>query len=76
MSKATLISRSQLRSLQVPSIVWRMAGFAMIKSLNAWMSTLSYRMVRYEREADPADELFSGPVIFVFGTSTFRFRFT
>ncbi len=66
MSRATFISRSKLRSLQVPSLVWRMAGFAMVKSLNAWMSTLSYRMMRYEREADPADELFAGPVIFVF----------
>ncbi len=66
MSKATLITRSKLRTMQVPSVVWRMAGFALIKSLNAWMSTLSYRVVRYEREADPADELFQGPVIFVF----------
>lgn len=66
MSRATLISRAMLRNLRVPSLVWRTAGFAMVKSLNAWMSTLSYRMMRYEREADPADELFSGPVIFVF----------
>ena len=56
MSRVAFISRSKLRSLQVPSLVWRMAGFAMVKSLNAWMSTLSYRMIRYEREADPADE--------------------
>ena len=66
MRRVALISRSKLRSLQVPSLVWRMAGFALVKSLNAWMSTLSYRMIRYEREADPADELFGGPVIFVF----------
>lgn len=46
--------------------MWRTAGFALVKSLNAWMSTLSYRMMRYEREADPADEMFRGPVIFVF----------
>jgi lysophospholipid acyltransferase (LPLAT)-like uncharacterized protein len=66
MSRVALISRSKLRSLQVPSLVWRIAGFALVKSLNAWMSSLSYRMMRYEREADPADELFGGPVIFVF----------
>lgn len=66
MSRATLISRATIRNLRVPSLVWRTAGFALVKSLNAWMSTLSYRMMRYEREADPADELFRGPVIFVF----------
>ena len=38
----------------------------MIKSLNAWMATLNYRTIRYERQADPADEFFEGPVIFVF----------
>jgi lysophospholipid acyltransferase (LPLAT)-like uncharacterized protein len=66
MTRVSLISRTKLRQLRVPSIIWRMAGFAMIKSLNAWMSTLNYRMVRYERQADPADELFEGPVIYVF----------
>ena len=66
MRRVAFISRSKLRSLQVPSLVWRMAGFALVKSLNGWMSTLNYRMIRYEREADPADELFGGPVIFVF----------
>ncbi len=66
MSRVQLISRTQLRQLYVPSFVWRVAGFATIKLLNAWMSTLNYRMVRYERQADPADELFAGPVIFLF----------
>lgn len=66
MSRVRLLSRTELRQLQVPSFVWRVAGFSMIKLLNAWMSSLSYRMVRYEREADPADELFGGPVIFLF----------
>jgi lysophospholipid acyltransferase (LPLAT)-like uncharacterized protein len=66
MNRSQLFSRSRLRQMNVPSFVWRAAGFAMIRSLNAWMSTLSYRMVRYERQADPADELFGGPVIFLF----------
>ncbi len=66
MSRVRIMSRSQLRQMYIPSFVWRVAGFAMIKTLNAWMSTLSYRMVRYEREADPADEWFCGPVIFLF----------
>jgi lysophospholipid acyltransferase (LPLAT)-like uncharacterized protein len=66
MSRVGLLSRSKLRQMHVPSFVWRVAGFVMIRSLNAWMSTLNYRMVRYQREADPADELFNGPVIFVF----------
>lgn len=66
MTRVSLLSRTKLRQLHVPSVIWRLAGFAMIKSLNSWMSTLNYRMVRYERQADPADELFEGPVIFVF----------
>lgn len=58
--------RSFLRKRRPPALLWRFGGFGMIQALNAWMSTLNYRMVRYEREADPADELFAGPVIFVF----------
>ncbi len=38
----------------------------MVSALNGWMSTLNYRTYRYEREADPADELFAGPCIYVF----------
>ncbi len=34
--------------------------------MNTGRRTLSYRMVRYEREAVPADEMFGGPVIFLF----------
>ena len=38
----------------------------MIQSLNCWMSTLNYRMVRQNPNADPADAEWSGPAIFVF----------
>ncbi|QDV26992.1 lysophospholipid acyltransferase family protein [Aureliella helgolandensis] len=66
MAKLSLRTRQFLRRQKPPAVFWRLSGFLMIKFLNTWMSTLSYRMVRYEREADPADELFTGPVIFVF----------
>ncbi len=66
MARVGLVARSKLRQLRIPSVLWRLAGFGMIKSVNTWMSTLNYRMVRYERQSDPADELFAGPVIFVF----------
>lgn len=34
--------------------------------MNAWMNTLNLRTWRYDPAADPADELYAGPVIFVF----------
>lgn len=58
--------RTFLRKLNPPQFFWRAAGYGCICSLNAWMSTLSYKTYRYQREADPADEHFAGPVIFVF----------
>lgn len=66
MFKLPLKTRQYLRRLQPPKMLWRAAGCGLVQFLNAWMSTLNYRTVRYEREADPADELFAGPVIFVF----------
>ncbi len=39
------------------------------------MSTLHYRTARFEREADPADELFSGPAVFVFWHEYIPFPF-
>lgn len=46
--------------------MWRAAGFCAIKLLNAWMSTLNYRVFRQDPSADPGDETFSGPAIFIF----------
>ncbi len=50
--------------------MWRLSGFLVIKTLNAWMSTLSYRAGRYDASADPADEAFRGPAIYVFWHET------
>lgn len=66
MPKLNVRTRQFLRRQSPPKFLWRLGGYWMIKSLNAWMSTLNYRTVRYQREADPADELFAGPAIFVF----------
>lgn len=46
--------------------MWRTGGFLAIKLLNSWMNTLNYRMWRYDPAADPADEAFAGPAIYVF----------
>jgi lysophospholipid acyltransferase (LPLAT)-like uncharacterized protein len=46
--------------------MWKSAGFLGIKLLNAWMSSLNYRAWRQDPAADPSDETFKGPVIFVF----------
>jgi lysophospholipid acyltransferase (LPLAT)-like uncharacterized protein len=46
--------------------VWRLFGFVMLKAINAWMGTLSYRMARYDPTADPAEASFRGPAIYIF----------
>lgn len=46
--------------------MWRSAGFVAIKLLNYWMSTLNYRAWRYDPTADPGDEEFAGPAIYIF----------
>ncbi len=66
MPKLSLATRQRLRKLKPPKLLWRMLGFSMIQSINALMGSLSYRMLRYDPAADPADERFVGPVIFVF----------
>lgn len=47
-----------------------MCGFLVIKTLDAWMATLSYRARRYDASVDPADEAFHGPAIYVFWHET------
>jgi len=66
MPNIPLTLRKFFRRRTIPPVLWRVCGFVLIKSLNAWMSTLSYRAVRYDASADPADESFRGPVIYVF----------
>lgn len=66
MPKLSVSTRQRLRQLKPPTALWRLLGLSMIQSINGLMSTLNYRMVRYDRTADPADETFVGPVIFIF----------
>lgn len=51
-------------------MVWRLCGFLLIKSLNAWMSTLSYRARIYDASVDPSQANFRGPAIYVFWHET------
>lgn len=66
MPRLSVKTRHNLRKLEPPQFLWRLGGFLGIQGLNRWMSTLSYRSVRYDPAADPADEAFRGPVIFIF----------
>lgn len=66
MPKLSVKTRQFLRKLRPPVFLWRLGGFLFIRGLIAWMSTLSYRMARYDRTVDPADPEFRGPVIFIF----------
>lgn len=66
MPKLSVKTRKFLRRQKPPPVFWRMAAFAGIKTLDTWMSTLNYRMFRYDAAADPGDATFRGPVIFVF----------
>lgn len=66
MLKLKVSTRQLLRRQKPPRAFWRLCALTGIKSLNAWMSTLNYRMFRQEIEADPAEECFRGPNIFVF----------
>ena len=58
--------RRILRGLRLTPVFWRFFGLVVVKSLNWWMASLSYRAARYDPSADPADESFRGPVIYVF----------
>ena len=66
MPKLPLSVRNFLRRRKPPQVLWRALGFGLIKSMNALMATLNYRVYRYDRTADPADPSFYGPAIYVF----------
>lgn len=66
MPKLSVATRQFLRRQKPPAAVWRFGALLAIATLNRWMATLNYRMVRYDPAADPADPNFQGPVIFVF----------
>ena len=66
MFKFSVRTRQFFRRQKPPQFLWRVGGFALIKLLNTWMSTLHFRMVRVDPTADPAHVQFEGPAIFVF----------
>ncbi len=66
MPKVPLAIRQFFRRWKVPTALWRLVGLIVIKSLDAWMATLSYRVARYDPSVDPADARFRGPAIFIF----------
>ncbi len=70
MPRFPLSIRNFFRRRSPPQGLWKLCGFLVIKLLNAWMATLSYRARRYDASADPADEAFHGPAIYVFWHET------
>ena len=62
--------RQFFRRRKPPIVLWRLVGLVVIKSLNVWMSTRSYRAARYDPTVDPADARFDGPAIYVFWHET------
>jgi lysophospholipid acyltransferase (LPLAT)-like uncharacterized protein len=66
MLKLSVQQRQFFRRLKPPQTLWRLCGFLGIQAVNAWMSTLSYRMYRYDPAADPSHANFQGPAIFIF----------
>lgn len=73
MPKIPLSVRKYFRRRSPPPVLWRLGGFLIIQVLNTWMASLSYRARRYDVSADPADETFRGPAIFVFWHETMQF---
>ncbi len=73
MPKIPLPIRNFFRRRRPPQVLWRLCGFLVIKTLDYWMSTLSYRTARYDASVDPADEAFRGPAIYVFWHETIPF---
>ena len=65
MLKLSTKTRGRLRKFQPPNFFWRMLGLATVQTVNGLMSTLNYRMVRYDPASDPADPSFISPAIFV-----------
>ncbi len=62
--------RQFFRRRKPPVALWRLVGLLVIKTINVWMSTLSYRAARYDPTVDPADASFIGPAIYVFWHET------
>lgn len=62
--------RQFFRRRKPPVVLWRLVGLLVIKTINVWMSTLSYRAARYDPSLDPAEASFSGPAIYVFWHET------
>ncbi|MBX3422930.1 MAG: DUF374 domain-containing protein [Pirellulaceae bacterium] len=58
--------RKWLRGIKLPAWAFRTAGFAAIRLMDAWLSTLNLRMWRYDPAADPAEKSFAGPALYIF----------
>jgi lysophospholipid acyltransferase (LPLAT)-like uncharacterized protein len=58
--------RSLLLRWKIPKSVFTVLVFILTRAMQAWMGTLNYRFWRYDPGADPADEAFAGPALYVF----------
>ncbi len=59
-------ARRKSKKRKVPNWLLRTAGFVLIKLMTAWMNTLHMRMWRQAANADPGDDAFAGPALYIF----------
>jgi lysophospholipid acyltransferase (LPLAT)-like uncharacterized protein len=59
------MKRKKRRKLKVPRALVKLGGLLTAEAIRAWMSTLDYRAVFYDRSVDPAFGV-GGPRIYVF----------
>ena len=54
------------RGRKIPKPVFRLFIFLLTYVIHAWLNTLNLRFRRYHPNADPGDDVYSGPAIYVF----------
>lgn len=59
-------ARRKFKKRKLPDWLLRTAGFVLIKLMTAWMNTLHMRMWRQAANADPGDDAFAGPALYIF----------
>ncbi len=59
------MGRKKKRKLRTPRFMMKLGGLVTAKAVRAWMSTLDYRVVFYDRSVDPVLGI-GGPRIYIF----------
>jgi lysophospholipid acyltransferase (LPLAT)-like uncharacterized protein len=65
-NKVLAKKRGLMQRFKKSQWAFKPAVFLLTRVMNAWMGSLHYRMWRYDPKADPGDDTFAGPALFIF----------